>query len=295
MVGAFAKPADRTSPVEKALLLRSFLMWFEQSGIGTEAIRGLQNKKAFDSLMSEAKLLYKQIKQDHAVRRAIASQEAAEEAEQARLEAEEQARREAEEQRQRLALPRKKTLAQEFVTYLFAFLAMLGLVGAFGFVFVLWMNSQDEARRKKNQSEHSFSATATPSLVVASPSKSTETIDERAKRKAEELAAEEKRLAEEIKRMKAEDAKRIQDEEIKRQRAEAQKKLDEAKKKADEEDAKREAEETARKNELTAAAKLKIAKKLSDPITYAKKLKEIVEMFPETEAAKEAQTLLKMK
>lgn len=107
---------------------------------------------------------------------------------------------------------------------------------------------------------------------------------ERAKREAKEKADAERRLKEE------EEAKKLEAE-----TPEERKKRLEAKRKADEEAARLLAEETAKKNELTAAAKLKIAKKFSDPATYTKKLREIVEMFPDTAAAKEARTLLKLK
>ena len=92
MVEAFASPADKTTTVQKALLLRSFYMCVTKAGIGTGAIRGLQNKRVFDSLMSEVKSLYRQLGHDPAVRKAVANEEAAEKkqlAEQQRLEAEE--------------------------------------------------------------------------------------------------------------------------------------------------------------------------------------------------------------
>ena len=112
MVEGFTDPADKTPTVQKALLLRSFYRCVTKAGIGTGAIRGLQNKRVFDGLMSQAKSLYRQLGHDPAVRNAVAKEESAEKRqleEQQRLEAEE-AQRLAEEA-QRLAESHRRAIA----------------------------------------------------------------------------------------------------------------------------------------------------------------------------------------
>jgi len=106
MVEAFTDPSDKTPGVQKALLLRSFYMCVSKAGIGTSAIRGLQNKRVLDDLISEVKSLFRQLGHDPAVRNAVTEEEKAEKrqlAEQQRLEAEE-SQRLAELQRRPLAV-----------------------------------------------------------------------------------------------------------------------------------------------------------------------------------------------
>jgi hypothetical protein len=78
MVEAFASQSDSTPAVQKALLIRSFYLCVTKGGISTGMIRGLENKKAFDSLIAQVKSLYQQLGRDPAVRKAIAAEEAAE-------------------------------------------------------------------------------------------------------------------------------------------------------------------------------------------------------------------------
>ena len=107
MVEAFADPGDKTPAIQKGLLLRSFYMCVTKAGIGTAAIRGLQNKKVFDALISEVKSQYRQLGHDPAIRKAVANEEAAEKRQLA-AEAAEQQRR-LEEERRRLEEERRNT------------------------------------------------------------------------------------------------------------------------------------------------------------------------------------------
>lgn len=96
---------------------------------------------------------------------------------------------------------------------------------------------------------------------------------------------------------KAEQERQLAEEAARKEREAAKKKADEeamaAKMKADEEAKAKAAAEEAKKRESTASAKLTITKKLTNPDLRIKKYKEIIDMFPETEAAKEAAMLLK--
>ncbi len=102
MVEAFSKNDDSTPSVQKALLIRSFQLCLAGSGIGTGMIRGLENKRAFDSLISQLEVLYKQLSSDPDVLKAIAAEKAAE---QDRLSLEVQ--QQAEERRRRLEEERR--------------------------------------------------------------------------------------------------------------------------------------------------------------------------------------------
>jgi uncharacterized protein (TIGR03067 family) len=107
-------------------------------------------------------------------------------------------------------------------------------------------------------------------------------------RTAEEMKADVERQA--VAKKEKEEAKKKADEEQRQaEAAAAKKKKEEAKKKADEEAA----AEEALKRPQAARAKLDLAKQLSNPDTRLKKFKEVIEKYPETEAAKEAATLLK--
>jgi len=96
MISSFLDPADQSSPVSKALLIRSFFLSVKGAGISTSMIRGIPNKEAFDNCLDQAKALYRQLGQRSDVRKAIAEEEAAEKRRienEAKRQAEEEARR----------------------------------------------------------------------------------------------------------------------------------------------------------------------------------------------------------
>ena len=107
MVEAFSKNDDSTPSVQKALLIRSFQLCLAGSGIGTGMIRGLENKRAFDSLISHLEVLYKQLSSDPDVLKAIAAEKAAEQ-DRLSLEVQQQA-----EERQRRLEERQRRLEEE--------------------------------------------------------------------------------------------------------------------------------------------------------------------------------------
>jgi len=108
-ISSLLDPSDKSSPVSKALIIRSFFLSVKNAGISTSVIRGIPNKEAFDKCLDQAKAAYRQLGQNPEVRKAIAAEEASEKkclADEAQREAE-KAQREAEEQQRRAEEERK--------------------------------------------------------------------------------------------------------------------------------------------------------------------------------------------
>ena len=78
MVDAFQQPTNCTPAPQKALLIRSFYLCVKEAGIQTAVIRGIENKKLFESTIGRMKHLYRELARDPEVRKAIIAEEDAE-------------------------------------------------------------------------------------------------------------------------------------------------------------------------------------------------------------------------
>ena len=263
MVDDFTNPNDTTSAVTMALKIRHYLL-VTAAGVGTEDIRGIENKKAFDSVTSRAYSMFQRLLLDSSVRRAV---EAAKQREAEALE------REAAERwkRKREEAERRKRAWVIALTTIAVFI--ISVSGAALWSEHLNQEAKAQARQQAEDSKREAEAQAREAVELR-------------KRKAEAQAREEaerrKREAEVQAREEAERRKREAE-------AQAREKEDRRKRESEARAALADAEKRAALQLGEAQNMLVDAKTRADGI---ERMRKVVREFPGTESARTALRLL---